>query len=96
MATAIRAALAESKTPFAAPAAPAAQIDLDTAALDAAIGVKGKVNGGVYQFAVPRKDPITGGGMAVPPAMGTAIVISSPPAAARRRLPVTSWSRQKR
>ena len=82
MATAIRAALAESKTPFAAPAVPAAQpaqIDLDTAALDAAIGVKGKVNGGVYQFSVPRKDPITEGGMPVPPAMGTAIVINFQP-----------------
>ena len=58
MATAIRAALAESKTPFAASAAPAAQttqIELDTDKLDAAIGVKGKVNGGVYQFSVPRK-----------------------------------------
>ena len=82
MATAIRAALAESKTPFAAPAAPAAQpaqVELDTAALDAAIGVKGKVNGGVYQFAVPRKDPIAEGGMSVPPAMGTAIVINFQP-----------------
>ena len=82
MATAIRAALAESKTPFAAPAAPVAQpaqIDLDTAALDAAIGVKGKVNGGVYQFAVPRKDAITEGGMSVPPPMGTAIVINFQP-----------------
>ena len=82
MATAIRAALAESKTPFAAPAAPAAQpaqVELDTAALDAAIGVKGKVNGGVYQFSVPRKDPIAEGGTSVPPAMGTAIVINFQP-----------------
>jgi Domain of Unknown Function (DUF1259) len=59
MATAIRTALGESKTPFGPPAALAlqlAQIDLDTAALDNAIGAKGKVNGGVYQFSVPRKD----------------------------------------
>jgi hypothetical protein len=82
MATAIRAALAESKTPFAAPPAPAAQpaqVELDTDKLDEAIGVKGKVNGGVYQFAVPRKDPITEGGTSVPPAMGTAIVINFQP-----------------
>ena len=74
--------LAESKTPFAAPAATAAQsaqIDLDTDKLDAAIGVKGKVNGGVYQFSVPRKDPITEDGMPVPPAMGTAIAINFQP-----------------
>jgi hypothetical protein len=82
MATAIRAALAESKTPFAAPATPAAQtaqIELDTDKLDAAIGVRGKVNSGVYQFSVPRKEPITEDGMSVPPAMGTAIVINFQP-----------------
>jgi hypothetical protein len=38
--------------------------------------VKGKVNGGVYQFSVPRKEAITEDGMAVPPAMGTAIAIN--------------------
>jgi uncharacterized protein DUF1259 len=82
MATAIRAALAESKTPFAASAAPAAQtaqIELDTDKLDAAIGVKGKVNGGVYQFSVPRKEPVTEDGMVVSPAMGTAVVINFQP-----------------
>jgi hypothetical protein len=85
MATAIRAALAESKTPFAPPAAPAAQtaqIELDTDKLDTAIGVKGKVNGGIYQFSVPRKEPIIEDGMVVPPAMGTAIVINFQPTGA--------------
>lgn len=82
IASAIRAALAESKTPFGPPAALAlqtAQIDLDTAALDDAIGAKGKVNGGVYQFSVPRKDAVTDSGTAVPPAMGTATVINFQP-----------------
>jgi hypothetical protein len=80
MATAIRAALAESKTPFSAPAAPSVaqttQIDLDTEKLDEAIGAKGKVNGGVYQFSVPRIDTITERGLPVPPAMGTGTVIN--------------------
>jgi biotin operon repressor len=82
LATAIRAALAESKTPFVAsapPAAQTAQIELDTDKLDAAIGVKGKVNGGVYQFSVPRKDPIAEDGKPVPPAMGTAIALNFQP-----------------
>jgi hypothetical protein len=82
MAIAIRAALAESKTPFdtsAAPTPQSAQIDLDTAALDSAIGTKGKVNGGVYQFSVPRKDAVTDSGMMVPPAMGTGTVINFQP-----------------
>ena len=70
LATAIRAALAESKTPLAPPAAaaPPPAIDLDTAQLDQIIGVKGQANGGVYQFGVPRRDPVTMDGMAVAPA----------------------------
>jgi hypothetical protein len=69
MATAIRAALAESKTPLAAPApaSPPPAIELDTAQLDQIIGAKGQPNGGVYQFAVPRRDPVTEGGMALAP-----------------------------
>ena len=80
MATAIRAALAESATPFGAPATPpaqAAQIELDTDKLDAAIGVKGKVNGGVYQFSVPRRDPITEDGQSIPPALTTGGLVST-------------------
>ncbi|MGB8546813.1 MAG: DUF1259 domain-containing protein [Xanthobacteraceae bacterium] len=70
LATAIRAGLGESKTPLGPPATasgPAPAIDLDTAALDAIMGVKGQANGGVYQFAVPRRDPITEMGMALVP-----------------------------
>jgi hypothetical protein len=82
IATAIRAALGESKTPFGPPSTPApqaAQIDLDTLALDEAIGTKGKVNGGVDQFSVPRKDPVTEDGTPVPPAMGTGTVVNFQP-----------------
>lgn len=82
MATAIRAALAETKTPFEPPAAGPAQtatIELDTGKLDELIGVKGKVNGGVYQFSVPRRDPVTENGMPVPPPMGTATAINFQP-----------------
>jgi Domain of Unknown Function (DUF1259) len=66
LASAIRAALDESKTPFepAAPsAAQSADIDLDTEKLDQIIGGKGKVSGGVYQFSIPRRDPVTENGM---------------------------------
>ena len=70
LATAIRTALAEDKTPLTPPAAaaPPPAIDLDTAQLDQIIGVKGQANGGVYQFGVPRRDPVTMDGMAVAPA----------------------------
>src|SRR6202047_3237506 len=70
MATVLHAALAESKTPLssaaAAPASPP-QIDFDTAAVDQALGAKGTNNGGVYQFSIPRAEPIKDNGMDVPP-----------------------------
>jgi Domain of Unknown Function (DUF1259) len=75
LATAIRTALAESKTPLtpaAAPATPPA-IDLDTAQLDQIIGVKGQNNGGVYQFGVPRRDPVSEGGVQLSPAGPTGV-----------------------
>ena len=82
LATAIRAGLAESKTPLAAPTpgTPPA-IDLDTAQLDQIIGAKGTNNGGVYAFGVPRRDPITENGMQVAPPgpMGLATAINFQP-----------------
>ncbi len=83
LAAALHTALADSKTPLtAAPAAPAASpppIDLDTAAIDAVLGAKGTNNGGVYQFGIPRAEPIRDAGMDVPPAMGSAIVVNFQP-----------------
>jgi len=70
LATGIRTALAQSKTPLATPVAafPPPAIDLDTAQLDQIIGSKGQANGGVYQFGVPRRDPVTMSGMKLLPA----------------------------
>jgi len=82
MAEVLRSALALSKTPLgsAAPTpASAPAIDLDTAQLDQIIGVKGQPNGGVYQFNVPRREPIVEGGMTVPTAMGSANAINFQP-----------------
>jgi hypothetical protein len=83
LATAIHTALGESKTPLAAPAPTASQpaIDLDTAQLDQIIGVNGKGNGGIYQFTVPRRDPVTESGMQIAPAgpMGVATGINFQP-----------------
>src|SRR5581483_6526391 len=82
LATALRTALAESKTPLAPPAAsPPPAIDLDTAQLDQIIGAKGQANGGVYQFGVPRRDPIMENGAQIAPAgpMGVATAINFQP-----------------
>ena len=83
MATAIRAALAASKTPLTAPgvAAPPPAIDLDTAQLDRIIGAKGQANGGVYQLGVPRRSPIRENGVQIAPVvpMGLATAINFQP-----------------
>src|SRR5271154_6892730 len=83
LAAALHTALAESKTPFpparGPAAAPTTPIDLDTAAIDRTLGAKGANNGGVYQFTIPRAEPIKDGGMVVPPAMGSAIAINFQP-----------------
>jgi len=82
LAAVLHAALAESKTPLtAAPTAPTPPppIDLDTAALDQTLGAKGTNNGGVYQFGIPRAEPIKDGGMDVPPPMGSANAINFQP-----------------
>jgi hypothetical protein len=76
-------ALSASKTPLQVPptTAPAPAIDLDTAQLDQLIGAKGQPNGGVYQFAVPRRDPITEDGIPMTPVgpMGMATSINFQP-----------------
>jgi hypothetical protein len=81
LAQTLHAALALSRTPFAAgtPAAAPPTIDLDTAAVDMALGAKGTINGGVYQFSIPRAESISEDSMGVPPSLGTAIAINFEP-----------------
>ena len=84
LAAALHGALAMSKTPLPGPAAvaqPSAPppIDFDTAAVDKILGAKGRNNGGVYQFSIPRAEPVKDGGMEVPEAMGSAIAINFQP-----------------
>lgn len=83
MAGVIRDALAASKTPLSTPAAagPAPAVDLDTAKLDQIIGAEGQANGGVYQFGVPRKDPVVENETPITPAgsMGLATGINFQP-----------------
>jgi len=74
-------ALALSKTPLSAATATVtrAQIDLDTAAIDKALGATGKIAGGVYQVGIPRSAPVTDHGMTIPAAMGSAEAINFQP-----------------
>jgi hypothetical protein len=86
IAKAIHDALSLSKTPFAASTAPAQtqEIGIDTKQIDQVMGETGKVNGGVYQYSIPRADEITdvsmdAKGTVIPPAMGVAQAINFQP-----------------
>jgi Domain of Unknown Function (DUF1259) len=84
LAAAFHLALAQSATPLSGGAPPAPQagaerIDMDTAAVEQALGHKGKVNGGIYQVSVKRAEPVKEAGMEVPEAMGSAIAINFQP-----------------
>lgn len=81
IARAIHDALGLSKTPFTAPtAAPLSQDPgIDTGQIDQIMGRTGKVNGGVYQFSIPRAEKITDNDMEIPAAMGVAQAINFQP-----------------
>jgi hypothetical protein len=80
IAATIRSALGQTGTPMEPPATPsAAEIELDTAGVARALGATGKVNGGVYQVSVARRDRVTDHGMEVPPSMGVATAINFQP-----------------
>ena len=79
LASAVRTALAESKTPLTTASAAQPSIDLDVAKLNDILGARGNPNGGVLGYGIPRADPVTDEGMVVPPAMGTAIGINFQP-----------------
>jgi hypothetical protein len=82
LATSLHDVLAVTKLPAGAPASSQQTSELpglNQAQLEQALGRKGKINGGVLQFSVPRAEPITEGGMEIPPAMGTATAINFQP-----------------
>jgi hypothetical protein len=81
LAAGVKQALALTKTPPPAPppaAAPAA-IDIDTAAIEQALGHKGRVNGGVLQVGVARYETVTEGVMKIPGSMGLATALNFQP-----------------
>jgi hypothetical protein len=80
IAVAIRAALDLTATPAPASApTPSTSIDLDTASVHRALGYAGKVNGGVYQVAVPRRETIRMDGQVIPASMGVSTAINFQP-----------------
>jgi hypothetical protein len=79
LAQTIHDALSATGTPAESPAAAAQKIDLDTDKVDEAMGRKGKDNGGIYQFGVPRAETIRDHGMEIPASMGISTAINFQP-----------------
>ncbi|MEO8481676.1 MAG: DUF1259 domain-containing protein [Acidobacteriota bacterium] len=78
LATALKAALQHTATPFTAPAAPPAAADpgFDADALQRALGRTGTVRGGVLAVSIPRPEKIMMMGVELPPSMGMATAIN--------------------
>ena len=72
-------ALEKTRTPreSAASATPSPEETKVFDAFQAALGQKGSTAGTVLQIGVPRRDPITDGGMEIPPSMGMAESINA-------------------
>jgi hypothetical protein len=69
-------------TPTAVPRAPPPVIVLDTTAVVRAMGVRGKMNGNVYQLSIPRREKIKEDKREIPPSMGVATAINFQPTSA--------------
>jgi hypothetical protein len=81
LATALRTALAASRTPTAPPAttAGADTLPLDALALNRAIRATGRVAGGTYQFSIPRAEQVAEDGRPIPASLGLATAINFQP-----------------
>jgi hypothetical protein len=80
LASALRDAVALTKTPPPATAPPATpDLGLDSKQLDSILGFTGRNNNGVYQFSIPRAERITENGMVIPNSMGIATAINFQP-----------------
>jgi hypothetical protein len=86
IARAIRTALEFTGTPLAAPIPSATTpltpptsvvpVDLDTTAIAQTLGMRGSVNGGVYQISIPRREKIKEEKHEIPPSMGISTAIN--------------------
>jgi len=81
LASALKDALALTKTPAAGPAPASAQqnLGIEAAQIDKTLGFQGKNNNGIYQFSIPRAEAIHDMDTEIPPSMGTATAINFQP-----------------
>jgi hypothetical protein len=79
LARGLRNAFDRTGTPPALPPAPPQPVDLDTAGIDALLGVKGYVDDGIYKCLFIRRETITDGGLVLPPGTGSTTAFNFQP-----------------
>lgn len=99
IAAGVRAALELTATPPASPTStpagtadatstgasgPNDDFELDTMAINSALGFNGTVNGGVFQISVPRAETVRDAGIEIPPTMGLSTALNFQPTGAGR------------
>ncbi|MFF4925928.1 DUF1259 domain-containing protein [Kitasatospora sp. NPDC001261] len=80
----VKAALAVTTTPSVPPPASEPTVDLDIAAIEDALNVKGVNDSGIHRFTFNRRETVTDHGRVLPPATGMTTLISFYPVGARR------------
>ncbi|MFE5029255.1 DUF1259 domain-containing protein [Streptomyces sp. NPDC056656] len=75
----VRAALNYTSTPPAEPVTLSPSVDLDTASIDAAMGIKGAVSGEIYTGTYIRRETIADGNLALPPGLGATTSVNFQP-----------------
>ncbi|MFE1989548.1 DUF1259 domain-containing protein [Streptomyces mirabilis] len=75
----LRAAFDCTGTPPAEPATSSPPVDLDTAAIDAAMGVKGTTDGEIYKCTYVRRETVTDGPVILPPGLGATTSVNFQP-----------------
>ncbi|MEU6572737.1 DUF1259 domain-containing protein [Streptomyces sp. NPDC046805] len=75
----LRAALDATGTPPPGPTLPPLPVNLDTAAIDAAMGVKGSADGEIYKSVFARRETITDGPLVLPPGLGSTTSVNFQP-----------------
>lgn len=71
LARGLRAALDRTGTPPPMPPVPTRPVDLDTAGIEAALGVKGSIDDGIYKSVFVRRETVSDGSRVLPPGLGS-------------------------
>jgi hypothetical protein len=67
----LRAAFDRTGTPPPRPSVPSRHTGMDTAGIDAALGVRGSFDDGIYKSVFVRRETVTESGMVLPPGLGS-------------------------